>query len=89
MQKNYSQTEKYVRGIHRNVRENLVTGAIIILVMMIIHLVSGCGPILPNEQKTLSDEVDSVPENKEMSQEQEINDWDTDTTVYHTTTQPN
>lgn len=89
MQKNLSQLERYTRGINRNVKGNFVAGAIIIFVMIVIHLVSGCEPILPNEQKTLSNEVDSVPENKEMSQEQEIEDWDTDTTIYHTTAQPN
>lgn len=65
---------------------NLIAGVIIILVMIIIHLVSGCEPILPNEPKddkrTLSASLDSVYEDIEMLPEQEIDDWDTDTTVY-------
>lgn len=89
MQKNYSPFERYMRGFLRNIKANLILGAVITLIMIIIHLVSGCEPILPNEQKTLSNEIDSVPENKEMSPEQEIEDWDTDTTIYHTTAQPN
>lgn len=89
MQKNYSPFERYMRGFLRNIKTNLILGTVITLIMIIIHLVSGCEPILPNEQKTLSNEIDSVPENKEMSPEQEIEDWDTDTTIYHTTAQPN
>lgn len=89
MQKNYSQSERYARGIHRNVKGNLMAGAIIILVMIIIHLVSGCEPILPGEQKRLSNEVDSLQENKEILPGQDIDNWDADTIVYHTTAQPN
>ena len=51
MQKNYSQIERYVRGIHRNIKGNLVAGAIIIFVMIIVHLVSGCEPMLPAESE--------------------------------------
>lgn len=88
MQKNYSQIESYVKGINRKVKGNLVAGAIIILIMMITHLVNGCEPILPNEPKELSTKVDSVPENKEILPGQGINDWDADTTVYHSHTNP-
>lgn len=47
MQKNLSQSERYIGGIHRNVKANLVAGAIIVLVMIIVHLMSGCEPVLP------------------------------------------
>lgn len=89
MQKNYSQLNRYVRGIHRNIKGNLVLGTIITSIIFIAHLVNGCEPILPNEPKELSNKVDSVQKNKEILPEQEINDWDTDTTTYHTTVQPN
>lgn len=89
MQKNYSQLNRYVRGIHRNIKGNLVLGTIITSIIFIAHLVNGCEPILPNEPKELSNKVDSVQKNKEILPEQEINDWDTDTTTYHTTAQPN
>lgn len=89
MQKNYSQSERYARGINRNVKGNLATGIIILFVMIIVHLVSGCEPILPNEPRELSNEVDSIQEKEEIVPGQEIDDWDTDTTIYHTTAQPN
>lgn len=47
MQKNLSQSERYIGGIHRNVKANLVARAIIVLVMIIVHLMSGCEPVLP------------------------------------------
>lgn len=56
--------------------------------MIIAHLMSGCEPILPNGQSELSNEVDSVLEKEEILPRQEIDGWDTDTTVYHTTTKP-
>ena len=89
MQKNYSQSERYARGINRNVKVNLAAGIIILFVMIIVHLVSGCEPILPNEPRELSNEVDSIQEKEEIVPGQEIDDWDTDTTIYHTTAQPN
>ncbi|WP_418702278.1 hypothetical protein [Bacteroides sp.] len=89
MQKNYSQSERYARGINRNVKGNLAAGIIILFVMIIVHLVSGCEPILPNEPRELSNEVDSIQEKEEIVPGQEIDDWDTDTTIYHTTAQPN
>lgn len=92
MQKNLSPSERYIRGIHRNIKGNLIAGAVFVLVMIIIHLVSGCEPILPNEPKddkrALSASLDSVYEDKEMLPEQEIDDRDTDTTVYHSHTNP-
>ena len=89
MQKNYSQSERYARGINRNVKGTLAAVIIILFVMIIVHLVSGCEPILPNEPRELSNEVDSIQEKEEIVPGQEIDDWDTDTTIYHTTAQPN
>lgn len=88
MQKNYSQLDWYMRGVQRNVKGNLVAGAIIAIIMIVVHLMSGCEPILPNEPKTLSNQPDSVHEDKELLPGQEINDWDKDTTVYHSHTYP-
>ena len=94
MQKNYSQIERYVRGIHRNIKGNLVAGAIIIFVMIIVHLVSGCEPVLPaepeNNKKTeiLSHNQDSTNNQGGILPEPDISEWETDTTIYHTTTKP-
>lgn len=94
MQKNYSQFDRYIGGAHRNIKGNLVLGAIIIFVMIIIHLVSGCEPMLPaeseNNKKTeiLSHNQDSTNNQGEILPELDISDWETDTTTYHTTTKP-
>lgn len=88
MQKNYSQFDRYMRGVQQNIKGNLVVGAIVMIIMIIAHLMSGCEPILPNEPRELSNEVDSIQEKEEIVPGQEINDWDTDTTIYHTTTKP-
>lgn len=63
MQKNLSQSERYARGYFRNTLGNLVAGAIIILIVIIINLLSGCEPVLPDHSKdTLSSETDSTYE---------------------------
>lgn len=89
MQKNYSQFDRYMKGAQRNIKGNLVLGAIITIIMIIAHLMSGCEPILPNEPRGLSNEVDSIPKKEEILPGQEIEDWGTDTTIYHTAAQPN
>lgn len=58
-----NQSERYIRGLDRNVEGNLVEGAGIVFVIMIVHLVGGCEPVLPDN-------------------------WDTATTIYHTTAKP-
>lgn len=94
MQKNYSQTERYVRGVLRNVRGNLVVGVIIIFVMIIVHLVSGCEPVLPaepeNNKKTdiLLHSQDSTSDQGGILPEPDINEWETDTTIYQTEAKP-
>ena len=94
MQENYSQMERYVRGIHRNIKGNLVVGAIIIFVMIIVHLVSGCEPVLPaepeNNKKTdiLSHRQDSTNNQGGILPEPDINEWETDTTIYQTEAKP-
>ena len=94
MQKNLSQFERYARGTNRNIKGNLVAGVIIIFVITIVHLMGGCEPVLPaepeNNKKTeiLSDNRDSTNIDRGILSEPEINDWDTDTTIYHTTTKP-
>lgn len=94
MQKNYSQMERYVRGIYRNIKGNLVVGAIIIFVMIILHLVSGCEPVLPaepeNNKKTdiLLHSQDSTSDQGGILPEPDINEWETDTTIYQTEAKP-
>lgn len=73
MQKNLSQFERYTKGINRNVKGNLVAGVIIIFVMIIVHLLNGCEPILPDES---------------VKEKTDINEWDIDTVVYHSDAKP-
>ena len=74
MQKNLSQFERYTKGINRNVKGNLVAGVIIIFVMIIVHLLNGCEPILPDESL----------ENKKLDTLRP----DIDTVVYHSDAKP-
>ena len=46
-----------------------------------IHMIGGCEQPEITHQKTL---IDSL----QINTNDEINDWDTDTTTYHTTTKP-
>lgn len=81
MQKNLSQSERYTRGYC-----NLMAGAIIILIVIIINLLSGCEPVLPDDHKkreALSSETDSTYE-----KQPEINEWGTDTTTYQSQAKP-
>lgn len=90
MQKNLSQSERYIGGIHRNVKANLVAGAIIVLVMIIVHLMSGCEPVLPeiSGDKAKSLENDTANIDNTHICNPDINDWDKDTTIYKTNATP-
>lgn len=85
MQKNLSPFERYISGINRNVKGNIVAGIVILFVMVAIHLLNGCEPILPNESPD-NKESSLLPDSVNMNPD--INDWDTDTTVYHSHTTP-
>ena len=50
-------------------------------IIFIIQLIGGCEQPEITHQKTL---IDSL----QINTNDEINDWDTDTTTYHTTTKP-
>lgn len=86
MQKNLSQSAKYIRRCRWNVLRNLRVGTII-FAATITSLLGGCEPVLlsePNIKKeSLPSATDSVHETGP-----EINEWDTDTTVYHSEAKP-
>ena len=75
MQNNRYQNS-YIKGLKRNVINNTIAG-----IIFIIQLIEGCEQPEIAHQKTL---IDSL----QINTNDEINDWDTDTTIYHTTTKP-
>ena len=75
MQNNRYQNS-YIKGLKRNVINNTIAG-----IIFIIQLIEGCEQPEIAHQKTL---IDSLL----INTNDEINDWDTDTTIYHTTTKP-
>ena len=73
---NYRYQNSYMRGLKRNVINNTIAG-----IIFIIQLIEGCEQPEIAHQKTL---IDSLL----INTNDEINDWDTDTTTYHTTSKP-
>ncbi len=78
---NYRYHNSYMRGLKRNVINNIIAGIIIAGIIFIIQLIGSCEQPEITHQKNL---IDSL----EINKNEEINDWDTDTTIYHTTTKP-
>ena len=62
MQKNYSRGEAYARGYFHHIKGHLTAGAIIAIVMFVLHLLSGCEPMLPDEsnRETVASPLDST-----------------------------
>lgn len=80
MQNNRYQNS-YIKGLKRNVINNTIAGIVIAGIIFIIQLIGSCEQPEITHQKTL---IDSL----QINTNDEINDWDTDTTIYHTTTKP-
>lgn len=78
---NYRYQNSYIRGLKRNVINNTIVGIVIAGIIFIIQLIGGCEQPEIAHQKTL---IDSLL----INTNDEINDWDTDTTTYHTTSKP-
>jgi len=78
MQNNRYQNS-YIKGLKRNVINNTIAGIVIAGIIFIIQLIGGCEQPEITHQKTL---IDSL----QINTNDEINDWDTDTTTYHTST---
>lgn len=74
MQKKLSCTAKQVNCLWHNVKANLRVSSIIVFIMIIFQLVSGCEPLNPDEDKKNSH--DNPP--NEIVQNPEINDWEDD-----------
>jgi hypothetical protein len=62
----------------------LTAGAIIAIVMFVLHLLSGCEPMLPDEsnRETVASPLDST------KNDLDINEWETDTTTYQSHAKP-
>ena len=84
MQKNYSRGEAYARGYFHHIKGHLTAGAIIAIVMFVLHLLSGCEPMLPDEsnRETVASPLDST------KNDLDINEWETDTTTYQSHAKP-
>ncbi len=84
MQKNYSRGEAYVRGYFHHIKGHLTAGVIIAIVMFVLHLLSGCEPMLPDEsnRETVASPLDST------KNDLDINEWETDTTTYQSHAKP-
>ena len=84
MQKNYSRGEAYARGYFHHIKGQLTAGAIIAIVMFVLHLLSGCEPMLPDEsnRETVASPLDST------KNDLDINEWETDTTTYQSHAKP-
>ena len=84
MQKNYSRGEAYVRGYFHHIKGHLTAGAIIAIVMFVLHLLSGCEPMLPDEsnRETVASPLDST------KNDLDINEWETDSTTYQSHAKP-
>lgn len=74
MQKKLSCAAKQVNCLWHNVKANLRVSSIIVFIMIIFQLVSGCEPLNPDEDKKNSH--DNPP--NEIVQKPEINDWEDD-----------
>ena len=74
MQNNRYQNS-YIKGLKRNVINNTIAGIVIAGIIFIIQLIGGCEQPEITHQKTL---IDSL----QINTNDEINDWDTDTTIY-------
>lgn len=80
MQK-YRYQNSYMRGLKRNVINNIIAGIIIAGIIFTIQLIGSCEqPEITHQKKS----IDSL----QINTNDEINDWDTDTTVYHSHTSP-
>ena len=69
-----------MRGLKRNVINNIIAGIVIAGIIFTIQLIGSCEQPEITHQKTL---IDSL----QINTNDEINDWETDT-IYHTTTKP-
>lgn len=79
---NYRYQNSYMRGLKRNVINNIIAGIVIVGIIFIIQLIGSC------EQPEITHQKKSI-DTLQINTNDEISDWDTDTTIYHTTAQPN
>mgnify|MGYP000485461456 FL=1 len=73
-----------MRGYFHHIKGHLTAGAIIAIVMFVLHLLSGCEPMLPDEsnRETVASPLDST------KNDLDINEWETDTTTYQSHAKP-
>ena len=85
MQKNYSRGRSVCERIFPSYKGAFDGGgAIIAIVMFVLHLLSGCEPMLPDEsnRETVASPLDST------KNDLDINEWETDTTTYQSHAKP-
>ena len=70
----------YQRGLNRNVRNNIIAGIIIAIVLTVINLLTGC------EQPELQQNQTSIMDSLQLGSNDSIESWEEDTAIYHTTT---
>lgn len=75
MQKKLSCTAKQVNCLWHNVKANLRVSSIIVFIMIIFQLVSGCEPLNPDDNKKKNNH-ETIP--NEIVQKPEINEWEDD-----------
>lgn len=80
MQKDKYQNS-YMRGVKRNVINNIIAGIIIAGTIFIMQLTGSCEQPEITHLKTGTDSI-------QINKNDEIEEWDADTTIYLTTTKP-
>lgn len=70
-----------MRGVKRNVINNIIAGIVITGIIFIIQLTGSCEQPEITHLKTGTDSI-------QINKNDEIEEWDTDTTIYHSTTKP-
>lgn len=73
----------YIRGLKRNVGNNIVAGILIAGVICAIQMVGSC------EQPEIIHQPETHTDSLRINTDEQINEWDTtDTTVYQTEAKP-
>lgn len=81
MQNNSKKEGAYFRALNRNIVNNLAAGIVIVVIAIIIHLLGGCEQPELHHKTPLIDTL--------RTEEGNINEWNIDTTVYHSAAIPN
>lgn len=78
----YSESERYIGGFFQKTISNAIAGLIIAGIITVAYLLTGCEQ--PELRQTETNGIDSIQTEAKDS----IENWDNDTTAYHTTAKP-